>query len=287
MSYLDRIATCNQFNLANFLPFVIQDLTVGWVRHSFGQHLTKHPEAFSVSDSAVSFSDANATVDQRSDILATLAEGLVTEGLLRKLRGELYGVRQNWMAPNRFLLDRALVPFMGVRAYGVHLNGFVRRPDGIHLWIGKRSADRRVEPNKLDNLVAGGQPANLSLLDNLIKESEEEAGMSASLARQAVPVGTITYCFENEIGLKPDTLFCYDIALTEDFVPHNQDGEIAGFQLMHVDEALHLIKEGDSFKFNVSLVILDFAIRHGVISPDSEPNYEAMMSGLHAPQPLS
>jgi hypothetical protein len=80
-------------------------------------------------------------------------------------------------------------------------------------------------------------------------------------------------------------LFCYDLAVPKEFEPHNQDGEIADFQLMPIQEALELIRPGDAFKFNVSLVILDFAIRHGILSPDSEPDYEAISGGLQRGSP--
>lgn len=287
MSYLDRVEACNEYDLANFLPFRVADKTVGWVRHDFAQRLAQTPSMFRVTNEHVTFSDPQASSAQRSDGIAALGQALIAEGLITKLRNETYPVRSSWSGPDYFCLDRRLVPYFGVRAYGVHLNGYVERADGIHLWIGKRSADRRVEPNKLDNLVAGGQPATLGLHENLAKECDEEAGMSVDLAGKARPVGTVSYCFETEIGLKPDTLFCYDLALPDDFAPINKDGEIADFRLMPLDDALALIKSGDSFKFNVSLVILDFAIRHGIISPDSEPDYEAILAGLHASQPLS
>lgn len=287
MSYLDRIQTCNHYDLNGFLPFNVDGDIVGWVRPDFAARLAHQPDAFKVTADHVAFSETFTTADQRSDLIASLGDDWVTEGVLPKLRREMYPVRATWSGPDYFRLDRGLVPLFGVRAYGVHLNGFVKRPDGIYLWIGRRSADRRIEPNKLDNLVAGGQPANLGLHENLIKECAEEAGMSPELAGQAVPVGTISYCFENANGLKPDTLFCYDLSVPEGFEPQNQDGEIASFQMMPVEEALQLIKSGDSFKFNVSLVILDFAIRHGLISPDSEPDYEAILAGLHATQPVA
>jgi len=54
---------------------------------------------------------------------------------------------------------------------------------------------------------------------------------------------------------------------------------------MPIQEALELIRPGDAFKFNVSLVILDFAIRHGILSPDSEPDYEAISGGLQRGSP--
>ena len=111
--------------------------------------------------------------------------------------------------------------------------------------------------------------------------------MPAALARQAKPAGTVSYCFETERGLKVDTLFCYDLAVPQSFEPVNQDGEISNFELIPIEEILALIRDGWAFKFNVSLVILDFAIRRGIIRPDDEPDYERILSGLHMPGPGS
>ncbi|MBT4739857.1 MAG: DUF4743 domain-containing protein [Rhodospirillaceae bacterium] len=286
MSFLDRIQACNRCDLSGFIPFVADQQTIGWVRPHFAEHLAKADQVFMVTDESVSFSDALETPAARSAAIAAIAPDWVGSGLVAKLRKEIYPARKTWSGTDHFQLDRALAPLFGVRAYGVHLNGYVEKHDGIHLWIGRRSADRRVEPDKLDNMVAGGQPANLGLMENLIKECAEEADVPSPLAATATPVGTVSYCFETEAGLKPDTLFCYDLVVPEDFEPRNQDGEIADFRLMPIQEALSLIQTGDAFKFNVSLVILDFAIRHGVLSPDTEPDYEAILGGLHRVSPL-
>ena len=289
MSFLDRIHACNHYDLSKFVPFIVDTHVIGWVRTSFAPHLESAPDIFNVTDTSVGFNKTLSTPADRSTALAEIAAVWAQTGIIQKLRKEIYPARKSWSGPEYFRLDRALAPIFGVRAYGVHLNGFVEKPDGYFMWIGKRSADRRIEPNKFDNMVAGGQPADLSLMENLIKESAEEANLPPALAAKSSPVGTISYCFENEVGLKPDTLFCYDLRVPSNFTPNNQDGEIADFRLMSINEALALIREGDSFKFNVSLVILDFAIRHGVLSPDDEPEYEAILCGLRqglsGPQP--
>jgi len=285
MSYLDRVAYCNTFDSSKFVALLVEDKKFGWVRRDRIEVLTSDASPLKFDSGAVTFEPGLSSARARTEAIAAVAPLWVEDGLVRKLRGEIYPVRRTWSEPDCFLIDRALTPLLGTRAFGVHLNGFVERPDGIYLWIGRRSADRQVEPDKLDNLVAGGQPAQLSIEENLKKECEEEAGMPAQMANSAHPVGTVSYCFEERRGLRVDTLFCYDLRVPDDFEPVNQDGEISEFQLMPVAEALDHIKAGPAFKFNVSLVILDFAIRHGLISPDHEPDYERILAGLHAPAP--
>ncbi len=77
-------------------------------------------------------------------------------------------------------------------------------------------------------------------------------------------------------------MFVYDLAVPPDFTPHNRDGEIVRFELMPVEIVLDRIRTTEDFKFNVNLVILDFALRHGLLKPD-EPGYLDVANGLHRP----
>ena len=97
--------------------------------------------------------------------------------------------------------------------------------------LGRPSArpTKQTAPGKLDHLVAGGQPFGLGLMDNVVKECAEEAGMARALAAQARPVGVVSYVTERIEGLRNDICFGYDIALPEDFMPVNHDGEIDDF----------------------------------------------------------
>ena len=51
-------------------------------------------------------------------------------------------------------------------------------------------------------------------------------------------------------------------------MPKNQDGEIVHFELVPAAAVLDRVRTSDDFKFNVNLVILDFALRHGIRRPD-------------------
>lgn len=286
MAYLDHVQRCNRRDLSRFRRFVVGGRGIGWVRHDNAQALDSLHPALRVEADAVILAPQDDTPAARSAAMAEVAARLVEAGHLPRLRDELYAVKNGWSEAEVLHLDRGAVSYFGLRAWGVHMNGFVRKADGsLHLWVGRRAPDKSVAPNKLDNIVAGGQPAGLTLFDNLLKEAAEEAAIPAALARRAVPVGAISYCFESDGGLKPDTMFCYDLALPEDFVPENTDGELTGFELWPVERVLETVRDTDEFKFNVNLVILDFALRHGLLSPDEEPDYEALLVGLRTELP--
>ena len=137
-----------------------------------------------------------------------------------------------------------------------------------------------VAPGKLDNMVAGGQPRGLTLMENVIKESAEEANIPPALAAQAKPVGAISYVMETPTGIRPDVLFCFDLELPESFTPTNTDGETSAFQRMPATAAGNIVATSERFKFNCNLVVAHFLIRHGLINPDSEPDYQAIVRGL-------
>jgi hypothetical protein len=68
-------------------------------------------------------------------------------------------------------------------------------------------------------------------------------------------------------------LYCYDLELPDSFVPICQDGEVESFERLPIDDVLSMIEITDAFKYNCNLVIIDFAIRHGILTGDNTPDY--------------
>lgn len=280
MSLLDRVRTCHRWNPAAYRPFRIGGRDFGRIAHGFAETLCAFPEAFRVEDDAVALAPGLDTPDERSAAVREVLLALRVRGQVPRWRDEDYPVVRRWGDPPEFDLERAAVPLFGVRGFGVHLNGYVRSGDGLRLWVGRRARDKATAPGKLDHLVAGGQPSGLGIRENLIKECAEEAGIPAELAAHASPTGAVSYRCERDEGLRDDVLFCFDLELPDDFAPRNADGEVESFELWPIEDVLARVAETEDFKFNVALVILDFAVRHGLIGPDA-PDYQAIWEGLH------
>lgn len=277
MRHIDR---CNRHDMTGFRPFLVAGQKVGWVRPGFRDRLLAFPDIFQADGEGITLSPTLDTPEQRTEAVGGVLNQLVADGTIPRLRREMYGVLTAWGAAPLLAMDRAAIPFFGVTAYGLHINGFVRRADGIHLWVATRAKDRGVAPGQYDNLVAGGQPLGLSLNDNLVKEAREEADLPPDLALRAQPVGAITYLMEQKKGLKPDVLFVYDLELPEDFIPRNTDGEVERFDLWPLEKVAAGVAQTDDWKFNVNLVVIDFLIRHGWLGPD-HPEYLDLCRGLH------
>ena len=277
MRHIERL---NRWDPQHFRGFYFAGERFGYLKPPLWEALGQWPGYFLQDGQGVHLNPALDSFESRTQALEEVAHALVEQGLISHLHGERYPVTAQGRHTAIATIDRTAAPYFGLRAYGQHLNGFVRTSTGIKLWIARRSADRRVFPNLLDNMVAGGLPHDLSLAENLAKECQEEASVPAALAGQAIPVGVLSYCTETKVGLKPDTLYCYDLELPVDFTPRNADGEVAEFKLLAVEEVLQLVSDGEAFKPNCNLVLIDFFIRHGIINPES-PQYIPLVQGLH------
>jgi 8-oxo-dGTP pyrophosphatase MutT (NUDIX family) len=281
MTFADHIRACNNYDPSRVVPLWARGKRIGWLRRDNAASLARYSRVFAVEAERVLLL-AEGDAVRISAAVDEVVEGLLAENKLPKWRNETFDVASRWGEPPIFRLDRGAVPFFGVRAYGVHLNGYRRDGDALKLWIGRRAPDKRVAPNKLDNLVAGGIGNGYGVYPTLVKEGEEEAAIPPSLMGGAVPVGAVSYRMENELGIRDDVLFVYDLELPPDFAPKNTDGEIAEFALMSAADVVEQVRTTDDFKFNVNLVILDFARRYGLLSPD-DPEYLDVVTGLYRP----
>jgi 8-oxo-dGTP pyrophosphatase MutT (NUDIX family) len=282
MSFFRHVAACNPPIEEPFWPWLIDDQLVGWMRPAFADQLRRFADVFQIGDQRILLAAELQDFDSRSAALDRVARELAHTGVTVHYMGEPYAVTPGGRESALCVVDRAAAAYFGVRSFGQHLNGFVRRPDGLHMWIGRRANDRLLFPGALDNMVAGGLPHTLGLEENLIKECAEEAGVPEGLARKAVPVGAVSYNRVAQRGLRRDVLYCYDLELPERFVPQNTDGEVEEFMRLPLSEVAALVLETDEFKLNCNLVVIDFLIRHGWIDPQS-PEYLALVVGLRQP----
>lgn len=286
MSFLDRIAECNAHDLGRFLPFSAAGRRVGWVRRELATRLADMHPVLQLKRDGLALDESLADHAARSAAMDAVVRDLERDGLVSGRRDEFYPVAPHVGAPALLQIERAAVAAFGIAACGVHMTGFVRRPDGIHVWVPRRARGRSTYPGMLDNTVAGGQPAGIGIFENLIKECAEEASIPAGLARRALPVGSISYCMEAPDGLKPDTQFCFDLELPEDFVPRPADGEVESFELWPAARVMATVRDTRAFKFNCNLVLIDFFLRHGLIAA-RDPDRPALAAGLRALHPVA
>lgn len=265
---LQRITTCHAADLAAFQPWFVDEHVAGWVHRERAADLASIAGSVRGSDR---WTLPGADFAERTRAMALVVDGLVRAGRLRAPLGEAYPVFATASREPLLAIDRCAVPWFGVRAHGVHLNGYVRTAVGLQIWVARRARGKRTFPGHLDNLVAGGQPIGLSPRQTLVKECLEEAGIPGELAERAVAVGQLHYTQQVDRDLKVDTLGLFDLELPADFVPRPIDGEVESFELWSPARLLDSLAGAEAWKPNCALVALHFLLRH-----------EALVGGIPA-----
>ena len=267
--------------------FIVDGTPVGRVLEQSAEALGRYPEVFDVSDSAVTLrASAGSTTEARSAAVASVLADLRAQGTVPMLDGwrdEAFAVRTSFFAPESLVVERAAAGLFGAPAYGVFVTGYTEDANGTPeaMWLGRRSATKQTWPGLLDCLAAGGMAAGQLPLQAIRKEAAEEAGLPASLAAAIRPAGGVCYNGFDQTGwaLKRDVLYTFDVRCPADFTPVPVDGEVSSFKLVPIDEVAQLIArhaDEELFKPNVAVVIIDFLMRRGFISPDDEAYLELL-----------
>lgn len=223
------------------------------------------------------------TAEERSVAMAAATQHLIAHQLISHCHGDLYPIAPAWNAPALCVVDRNAAPFFGTTSVGVHLHCYVRTHAGLQLWVAQRAADKATYPSMWDSTVAGGQPIGLSLGANMCKEAAEEAGLPSAQASRAHSTGALSQMTAQPDGscLKQSLYFVWDLRVTDDWLPRAADGEVACFELWDMPRLEQEVREGALLRPAMRLVMADFLIRHGVITPDNEPDYEQIILALH------
>ena len=263
-----HIAACNNAELpGGRLPFLVAGRQVGWV----------DPALLPAMRRAGAQADGGGVWLEPGQVQPA-ARALADAGHF-PWRDEAFDVRAAPDGPVLAQIDRGALPVFGIQAAGVHLNGLVKRQDGLWLWVARRARDKLLDPGKLDHLVAGGVPSGMTPGQTLEKEAEEEAGLPAPLLQSARQVAVIDYAMARDEGLRRDRLHCYDVMLPDTFQPEPRDGEVEAFELWPIQAVLDRVRDTDDFKFNVNLVLIDLFRRLGMIQdPGGDKNRSAVVT---------
>lgn len=231
---------------------------------------------------------AGGSVETRTASVNRIMRKLADQGIVKGWRDEDYPIKKSFDSETIFGMERSSVPLLGAMEYGVHINGFVKEEGDKKekMWIGRRSADKSKYPGMLDHIVAGGQPVGLSLLENVIKECEEEAGIDEKTTVAGIQAaGAISYeCYSPKSEFVTRcVLFCYDLHLPASFKPKPVDGEVEDFFLWDIDQIKASMDPDypDPIKPNCYPVIIDYLLRRGHVSPDT-PGYLDVMRELRS-----
>lgn len=259
-------------------------------------------EAFEVSHSNYSVKFRSTNFETRNGQIDKIARFLRDNSDIEDLigwRDERYAVWSPEKKPY-VLVERSMAGPLGIITYGVHINGYFHTSDTneIRFWVPRRSATKPTWPYMLDNMVAGGIGYPYGIYETVLKESMEEARLPKDIIETSISnAGAVSYLFYQ--GAKDETEkfnnqqsyivgeveYVYDLKLDEKIVPKPNDGEVDSFNLFSLQEVVTTLQNAE-FKPNSALVMVDFLIRHGFITPENEPNYLEIVSRMHRKMPF-
>lgn len=228
-------------------------------------------------------------VEARTAVLERFTNVLLDCKVISYLHSDRYPITDPIAAHGNTLatVNRNAAPYLGVTSIGVHLLCYVKKDDTISLWLAQRAANKSHHALLWDPTVAGGQPASMGLFDNVMKEAGEEAGIPAEIvAKNAVATGCLSQmtCKTDGTCMKQSLYYIWDMQVSGDFVPEAADGEVAQFELCSTEQLEYDVREGTRLRPAMILVVTDFLIRHGIITPDKEPDYANILAAMHQDQ---
>lgn len=238
-----------------------------------------------------------ATEEERSAKVAATTKYWKENKMFRVLEGwrnELFPV----YGPDDTLLysvERTAAALFGIPTYGAHMTAYVKdetATHGVKFWIPRRSRTKMTWAGMLDNTVAGGMATGEVPLECIIREAEEEASLPDNIVRRHIkPAGTVTYIYlraEDSTGetglLVSEVEYVYDLELPAEVIPKPNDSEVEQFYLLSVEEVQEAMARGE-FKPNCAVVLLDFFMRHGILTKENEPDYDEIKRRMHRPLP--
>ncbi|KAL8796815.1 MAG: hypothetical protein Q9195_000898 [Heterodermia aff. obscurata] len=305
-SNLDLINDCNSFPYDNFqsqqsaftgyyifllpndprphgllTPATVQSMP--WTPDFRIDHSTKTVQLLpaSISDEGLA-SSCNTALSN----LITLAIQTDTFPIIHGQHSELYPILGANSGPP-ISIERFARSLFGLTARGAHLTVYTRTPTGLKVWVPRRSPKLFTYPNRLDTTVAGGVTTGEDPFTCVIREAAEEASLPEELVRaQARSCGVLSYIGLKDGGLvTPDVIYVFDLEVREEVLLRPQDDEVEEFYLWDVGAVRRGLAEGE-FKTNSAVVMVDFLMRHGYITPADERDYVEIAMRMHRRLPF-
>jgi 8-oxo-dGTP pyrophosphatase MutT (NUDIX family) len=255
------LRAAHRFDPAAHVPFLCAGARVGWLRKAHAQRLTSWPDVFKRDARGVRVAESLDSPAARSRAVGDVIDALHEEGAITGWRNERYAVVTAFDAPPLLHIERAAARFFGTTTYAAHANGYCGSGADCEMWFARRAASKPIDPGMLDNLVGGGMSAGVPPLQTIVREAWEEAGIPEPLARNAIATGTIDILRKVPEGVQSEVIFVFDLALPQDFQPHNEDEEVAEFHRLSVAKVHSFLHDRGQMTLDASLVVAKFLER--------------------------
>lgn len=248
--------------MSDYLPLWIGGAIRGRLRRDIAAALADLPN-LEPAELGLQLRGEGRSRDSRSRALQSLAQQLRRRGLIADWRNELSAVLDD-AGDEIARCERGAFRTLGLQNRAVHINGY--RADG-RVWVARRSALKRADPGKLDNLAAGGVAAGESPRRTALREAWEEAGVPRRLASQVdFPGMVIRSLRETQFGVHDELVIIADLELPLTFTPEGRDGEVAEFLCLDRTEVEAALARGE-FTVEAALAMRESLERRAAATP--------------------
>jgi len=182
--------------------------------------------------------------------LAEIARWLHAHGHGGRWRGEQLAVADD-SGHVVGTIERAVVRPLGISTHAVHLVG---RGAGGRVWVQQRALDKATDPGLWDTLMGGLMAAGETVASTLERETWEEAGLRVAdlIALRATSRFTIRRPVSD--GYLIEHFHVFEAVVPDGVTPNNQDGEVAAFALITLDELRQRLQAGE-FTVEAALIL--------------------------------
>jgi 8-oxo-dGTP pyrophosphatase MutT (NUDIX family) len=203
--------------------------------------------------------ELTASPQELQSTLTLLGTALRQKGLIPGWRNEMHTL-YDLNGLTLCCVERALFKVLGLCSQAIHVHA--ETENGM-IWLGVRSPTKHENPGMLDNLTAGGIAANESIAQSITRELQEEAGLEdlSNLSSSIPKTGfidlntllrsqvtdeqwhssSIRVSRPIEMGWHHELMILCHLRMKNSWTPNNQDGEVAGFQLISPTECIKAV----------------------------------------------
>lgn len=285
MSFLDKIQKFKSADTTGFVKLFVGTQCFGMTLPALAKEMATYSAVWCLRDDGLSLHPDLHDFTTRSDALDAMLRDLSARDILPHEPDYSQFGGTDWFPVGGadrkinplFKMRRFYTRFLGVQVDCVMINGYQR--DGY--WAAVRSQNVHYEQGKHDLMVAGCVLIEHTIDEEALDEGKKECGLSAKDMPFVKHVQTIQMLSHNRAGyLINEIFYIYDYDTTDRFTPYVVDEfEVDRFDLLGFDDMIKRIRNGESFRSEVMVVMIDFLLRHGYIPPE-DPEYPALIELL-------
>lgn len=280
MNFSDVVRPYKSADLTGFVRVFVADQAVGWTKKDFAALLHDFDDTWQLRDNCLHLNPALTDYDSRTAAIDKTFMDLSAKGHIPTLPdySALGGI--DWFPIYRgqdidrlAIVKRFYAPYLGIHFKTVMVHGFYND----RYWAAKRGKIVEGAPGMMDIMVAGAVRHDQTLEEAVLDEGHAEAGVAPECLAKIRPVQELELFYHTDSGfLMNETFYIYEYDTKGEFVPHtNLPLEVEGFQEYSFQDIMIAVQHGGIFKGQINLVLVDFLMRHGLLTSDHADYAEA------------